>query len=476
MSMTRKNGETQPGIKWGPFTLRIPFVHTGFELPEFLQGLVVAAATGLALVPYLTSYFGLSFEEAIMMSMISSMLLCSGPILFGEPFAPGWVTPALPLVLGVVLTNDYATPEERFKVMAAMSIDFSIILLVLGISGLGKKIIDFMPMVLKGAIIMGAAIAALKRVFVDDAETYLNVMPYSMTIAMAVCLLLMFSIPVAKSKLTHPWLARLASLGLLPGFLLAGIIGIILGELHYTDADGASVIQMGLMNPIDSFMSLFQKVSPFSIGFPTLGMMLNPNVMGIAFVTYIILFGDIITGIEVLKSATPKRTDEKIEFSSTRTHISTGIRNLLMALFAPFFPTQGSLWTGVHVIIVKRWAEGRDSMDSLYSGISSYYVFGVPLLFLAFPLTTGLRPMLPIALALTLVLTGFACAYVAMSIPKNEAERGVVLLGACALAFFSPFIGLVVAVLATLLILGFKGAEGNAQGHHQGHFDAIRQR
>ncbi len=53
MALTRKDGETQPGIKWGPFTLRIPFVHTGFELPEFLQGMVVAAATSLALVSYL---------------------------------------------------------------------------------------------------------------------------------------------------------------------------------------------------------------------------------------------------------------------------------------------------------------------------------------------------------------------------------------------------------------------------------------
>ena len=134
-----------------------------------------------------------------------------------------------------------------------------------------------------------------------------------------------------------------------------------------------------------------------------------------------------------------------------------------MAIFGPFAATQGSLWTGVHVIIVNRWAEGRKSMDSLYSGISSYYIFGFPLLFLVFPITTGLKPMLPIALALTLVLTGFACAYVAMNIPKNEAERGVVLLGACAIAFFSPFVGLSVALVATILLLGFKDAEDNPE-------------
>ena len=158
----------------------------------------------------------------------------------------------------------------------------------------------------------------------------------------------------------------------------------------------------------------------------------------LAFIGYIILFGDIITGIQVLKGAAPNRPDEKIDFNSTRTHLSTGIRNALMALFAPFFPTQGSLWTGVHVIIVNRWATGKDSMYSLHSGISSYYFFGLPILYLALPLTTGLVPLLPIALALTLILTGFACAYVAMEIPRNPTERGVVLLGGAALAFFQP--------------------------------------
>lgn len=467
MSMTREHGKAQPGIKWGPFTARIPFVHTGFAGPEFWQGILVAAATGLALVPLLTSAaFGLTFEEAIIWSMISSFLISSGPILFGEPFAAGWITPALPLVLNLVMPEsipgvaegDVATSEDRFRLMTALSLDLAIILLVLGVTGLGKKVVDGMPMALKGALIMGAAIAALKRVFVDDAAANLNVMPVSMTLAMGICILLSFSIPVMRMKGNMPWLAKIASLGLLPGFLIAGIVGIIIGELSYTGADGASIIQTGIMNPIGPFTSMFEKVSPFSIGFPTLSLMFHPDVIGLALVTYVILFGDIITGIEILKGGIPNRSDEHIEFSSTRTHMSTGIRNVIMALVAPFFPTQGSLWTGVHVIIVKRWSEGREQMDSLFTGISSYYFFGVPILFLVFPITTGLRPMMPIALALTLVLTGFACAYVAMNIPKNEAERGAVLLGACGLAFFSPFIGLAVAVASVVFILGWKDA------------------
>lgn len=451
MAVQRADGEVQPGIKWGPFTLRIPFVHTGCELPEFLQGLLVAAATGLALVPVLTDHFALTFEEAVLMSFIWSFLISSGPIIFGEPFAPGWITPALPLALGFVVTDTFETPTERFQVMAALSLDLAIILLVLGVTGLGKLFVEWLPNPLKSAIIMGAAIAAFKRVFVDDAHKDLFVMPWSLSLAMGICLLLAFSIPVQKYKEKWWWLSKLASLGLLPGFVVAGIVGTWVGELSFVDDQGASIIQSGFMTP--PFASLYEKVSPFALGFPW-QQMIQPDVIALAFVGYIILFGDIVTGIEVLREAIPGRPDEKLEFDSTRTHLSTGIRNGIMALIAPFFPTQGSLWTGVHVIIVKRWVEGRQAMDSLYSGISSYYVFGVPVLFFYLPVVTGLSPFLPIALALTLVLTGFACAYVAMAIPTNAAERGLVLLGGSALAMFTPFVGMAVAFGATLLLLG----------------------
>ena len=37
-----------PGIRWGPFTARIPFVHTRAAWPELVQNLVVAGAPGLA--------------------------------------------------------------------------------------------------------------------------------------------------------------------------------------------------------------------------------------------------------------------------------------------------------------------------------------------------------------------------------------------------------------------------------------------
>ncbi len=55
MLRQRTADNSQPGLHWGLFTLRIPLVHTRIEWPELLQALFVAAATTLGLVPILTT-------------------------------------------------------------------------------------------------------------------------------------------------------------------------------------------------------------------------------------------------------------------------------------------------------------------------------------------------------------------------------------------------------------------------------------
>lgn len=432
-----------PGWRWGPFTFRMPFYHTKFYWQEAFQGLFVAAATGLALVPLMMEFFGLGFEEAIAVSMIHTTLIASAVIIFGEPYAPGWVTPALPLVLAYVL-GSYDDPVLRWQAMTALSLNFSLLLIVLGISGLGKKFVIWLPDTLKAGIILGAAIAALKRVFIDDAERFLFQQPIAITLACAVCLIFAFSLPMQKLKEKYKLFATIGALGLLPGFIIAALIGPLVGEVTYN-------IQWGILIP--PVGDAWQQMSPFVIGWPSLEMFLQG--IPLAIITYVILFGDMVTGNEVIRDGLTKRHDEHIDINPTRTHLSVGIRNGLMAVLAPFFPTQGTMWTGVQVIIVQRWKQGKHAMNSLHSGLASYYLMGVPVLFFLLPLLTGLQPLLGVALSLTLVLTGFACAYVAMSIPKNNTSRGTVVLIGAALAFFEPWIGLTFGVLATILLVGW---------------------
>ena len=99
------------GIKWGPFTMRIPFIHIKFRAPEFLQGLVISGATAFAAAP-LAMKLGLTFEEAIALSMVAGIFISSGPLIFGEPMAPGWVTPAVTIVMGLSLIH-ISEPTRR---------------------------------------------------------------------------------------------------------------------------------------------------------------------------------------------------------------------------------------------------------------------------------------------------------------------------------------------------------------------------
>ncbi len=442
--MNNSEKKSSDGFHWGPFTTRIPFKHFRVEWNDFLQGLVVAGSTALALIPLLMNFFGLSLEEAVAMGLLHSILITSHVVIFGEPYAPGWVTPALPLVLAFVL-GQIDNPQERFQMMTVLAIELSAILLFLGVTGLAKKLFSFIPQALKAGIIMGAGFSALKRVFVDDADKLFFNAPFATGSAILVCFVFTFSASFGQIKQNYPIVAKIAAFGLLPGFAIAAIVGPLAGEIQFD-------VEWGFVDL--AFASMWQKTSPLHIGWAPLELWLTA--FPLALVTYVILFGDLLTGNAIIKEAQPSRPDNPIDINVNRSHISLGIRNAVMSIIAPFFPTQGTLWTGVHAIIVQEWKKGKDRMESLHGGIISYYSFGVPVYFVFLPFVTALKPLMPIALALTLVLTGFVCAYIAQSMVKKSEEQGVAMITAFALVFFTPWVGISVGVISSLILLNHK--------------------
>jgi hypothetical protein len=449
MRKIRPDGEVQPGIKWGPFTMRIPLVHMRFSLPDMLQGLAVAGATALALVPYFQSLLGLSFEEAVIMAMIHSILISTSWMLFGDPYAPGWLTPAVPFVVAFITLPAYLGDHiSQFQAMTALSLNFAFILIVLGVTGLGAKLIKIVPNVFKGGIILGAAIAAFLRVTKDgDAANVFQSAPIAGTLGVVICLVFAFSKPLQALAINKRWLATILGFGLLPGFVIAGVVGFFTGEFQY-------IIRWEILDVSASATSLWAKASPFMIGWPPIETFLAS--FPLALITYVLFFGDVITGNEMIEQAQTKRTDEKLELNSSRAHMATGIRNVLMSILAPFFGTQGVLWTGIQVVLLKRWEQGRDKLDSIFDSIGSFYAFGLPILFLLLPLVSLLEPLLPLALAVTLVLTAFACAALALSLVQDSTERGAMVITAMAFSVFEPWLGLLVGVIVIAVLCGFE--------------------
>ncbi|MDA0755547.1 MAG: hypothetical protein O3A43_05880 [Proteobacteria bacterium] len=438
------NTTTNKGISWGPFTLRIPFIHIKFRAGEFFQGMVISGATAFAAVPVAMG-LGLSFEEGVALSFVAGTLIASGPIFFGEPMAPGWITPALPIVIAAFATkgqfNGVYDPAV-FQFMAAMCIEFTLLVFILGSTGWGKKLIQIIPNGLKAGIILGAALAAFYQVFVTDMDK-LMLQPISMAVAIILCVITTFSEPFKKLAQKNILFKKVGSLGLLPGFIIAALVAYFLKEVTFD-------IQWGFQVP--DVVALFNKTSPLVIGFPSFAMYLEA--LPLVIIGYTLLFGDLITATEVLNDGQKSRPDEPLDINLDRSHLSIAVRNFLGLLVNPFFPTQGALWTGVHVVVVERWKKGPKEMPSIFDGLGSYYLMGLPILYFTLPFITLMKPLMQMALTLTLILTGFACAYVAMAIPKKNTEMASALLIAVFITFFSAWVGLLVGILLSILVIG----------------------
>lgn len=75
-------------------------MHINFSIPEIIQGGLLSTATAGVAASLHMKFFGLPFEVAWAIALIQMFFLWAVPVLLlGEPYAPGWVTPALPLVL-----------------------------------------------------------------------------------------------------------------------------------------------------------------------------------------------------------------------------------------------------------------------------------------------------------------------------------------------------------------------------------------
>jgi|TARA_Y100001949_G_scaffold169869_1_gene170349 hypothetical protein len=462
------------GLRWGPFVARIPFIHIRFRAAEFFQGIAISGATAFAGVPIVMG-MGLTFEEGVAVSLIAGTLIAAGPILFGIPFAPGWITPAYPIVLTIFATMGYYSPSgveyqpETFQFMAALCIEFTLLVAILGMTGLSSKIVNNIPNTLKSGIILGAAVAAFYQVFFKEFDSRYMEQPIAMTVALTICILTTFSEPFKRLAASNRIFQKISSLGLLSGFLIAAAVAYIFGEATLGEVGGRKVyeegISFGLTFP--EVVKLFERTSPFSIGFPPLKMYLGA--LPLVIIGYILLFGDIITGKAILNDAEKERPDEPLDVDVNKIHLSIALRNFLGLIANPNFPTQGALWTGVHVVVAERWRKGPKEMPSIFDGLGSYYLMAIPLLYVWQPFIVFMGPLMGIALNLTLVLTGFACAYVALAIPKTNAEMASAFLIGLLIAFSGEqiwqfkiggvdanlFVALLIGILLSIFVAGF---------------------
>ncbi|MFB9935622.1 hypothetical protein ACFFLZ_17185 [Photobacterium aphoticum] len=433
--MKREHGKEQPYIAAGPFKIRVPFIHVGFEKVDFMQGLLLCAVC-LGMIPILQEYLGMPFEVAMTIVVINGLLYFLH-ITLGDPIIPGWITPAIPIV--ILYLNQYEIGPERVLALIAFQISLGVLAILLGVAGLGQRVASIVPDAMKSGIIIGAGIAAVNSVLVDGGR--FEQAPISIVICTGVGFYLLFSSHFKSQRNHNRFTQFLADLGSLPIILLAIVVGPLVGEIPWPQLEwGFTTLAFG---------ELFQNWTIFGLGLPPLQMF----VMGLPAVvsTYIILFGDVIQAKCLLEDAGKKRPDEKIDFNANRSNMIFGARNVLMGIFGPTITLCGPLAAAMQVVVCERFKLGPKTMDSINSGAISYR-YGTLVGYFLLPIVTLVKPVLGIALAATLLIQGFVSFRVGVTKSKTVNDLGIAGVMAAVIATKGAALGLGAGIILCLFV------------------------
>lgn len=433
----RSDGQEAPYYALGPFKVRLPFLHYRFELPDYLQGLLMCAVD-LAAIPLMVELLGMPFEAAIAIVMINGFLYLLHHIL-GDPVVPGWITPAIPLVMAYVQTYDMGV--DRVHALISFQMMLGLLSLVLGRTHLASKVVHMIPAAIKSGVILGAGIAAIAIVFKEGGR--FDQYPITISVAVGIAFYLIFSRHFSQLRQRGKLWGTLGKLGIFPIIVLAIITAPLVHEAPWPD------ISWGFTKP--DFVLMFSEYTIFGVGIPPFMMFLTalPTVLA----AYIVLFGDILQSKAILAEADAIRADEKIDYDPNRAHLIFGGRNFLMSIFGPDIVMCGPLWAAMHVVVVERYKQGKEAMNSIFGGSGSFR-WGTNTGLLLLPIVSLVKPILGIALALTLLIQGFVSVRIGIMEARSQRDLGIAGVIAAVLVIKGAAWAFAIGVILTALIYG----------------------
>lgn len=301
--------------------------------------------------------------------------------------------------------------------------------------------VDLVPESVKAGVLMGGGLAAVIGEFKDGGR--FGIYPISVGIGIIVAYFCLFSPIWANLRKKNKFIDMIGKFGMLPAIIIAVIVGPIVGEIAIPS------VQWWPLFKVPELGRIFKTLSPFAIGFPSVGTFLA--CLPTAIVTYIIAFGDFVTSEALITSADEARKDEKVIFNANRSNIVSGIRNTAMALVCPYTQMCGPLWAAVTAAVSQRYKEGPEAMESIWSGAGTFRIctfISVALI----PISSLLQPVLPVALSLTLVVQGYICTQLAMDMCRTDIERGICGVMGAVLAIKGATWGLAVGLILFFLL------------------------
>ncbi len=392
----------------GPFKVRLPFIHYRFELSDYMQGLLMCAVD-LAAIPLMTEFLGMPFEVALAVVMLNGLLYLTHHLL-GDPVVPGWITPAIPLLMAYC--SQFPEGPERVHALIAFQLMLGIFSIGLGMTGMARKVVSLVPSALKAGIIMGAGLSAVVTVFKEGGR--FDSFPWTISIAVGIAFYLVFSLHFQQLKKRNRFWWNFAKLGIFPIILLAVFVAPIFGEAPWPS------IEWGISKP--DFVTLWNEYTVFGLGMPPLMMFVTaiPTVLA----AYLVVFGDVLGAKAILGEADHIRSDEKVDFNPNRSHLIFGGRNAFMSIFGPDVAMCGPQWSAMQVVITERFKGGAQAMKSIYGGVGSFR-WGTNTGLLLLPVVTLLQPILGVALALTLLIQGYVSVRLGIMEARSQRDLGI---------------------------------------------------
>ncbi len=434
----REAGRPQPGIKTGPFTIRIPLIHHQLEVSELFQGIIMTA-TGLGLVALLEDLFGIPYEIALTIIIVQQLGYYLHQFL-GDITVTGWITPAVPLIMSFIAR--YPEGADRLRAYMAIQIVVGILFIVFGASGLASGIIRKIPASLKAGLIIGAGLSVLTGDYgITPSGLLYNDYFFVLVIGIPLVLVLVYSdrIKVLIRNKPRGFFARISKYGIVPGLLLVMIIAAVSGEASL------SKIEFGFFIP--RFGEMVEGWSLFAVGPPTLEMFLSS--IPVAFAAYIMALGGTVLQAETAEEAAQHRPDEDMGFDSGRLSLITGIRNLIHGVLAPNGGLAGPNWAAMNMLIARRYEQGKDAMYSFIGASASFNMIRV-IMMTFLPLITFILPFRVPILCVVMMLQGFACFSMGLKIADSRMRRSVAVLIAVILAYYGASRAILLGVVLSL--------------------------
>ncbi|NMA93553.1 MAG: hypothetical protein GX975_02705 [Clostridiales bacterium] len=452
----REYGAEQPGIKVGPFMIRLPLIHHEWQWTEFFAAMFLGVAclgAGTATTmtvfglddPVNQAAFGLSENGTFLMSLTFGIMnACCYylPSLLGDPVVPGWITPSLPLTISYLSqwpVPNFATGDvSRVHAHIALQMLVALFFLVMGVTGIGRKLIENIPNSIKAGIVLGAGVTAGINVI----NARMPKAPWTVLVAVLMSYFFLFNTSFAKLAKKSRFWGTVRNQGIVP----AQVFSIILAPIIFKEIP-LPTIQWGITPFNLGFV--MERFTIFGIGFPDASFFISALPM--ALTVYIIAFSDFVLASELVSDATATRPDETVIFDAGRSNLVSFLRNAIMSLFAPWVPMCGPLWASGLLTITERYKRGYKTMRTYWGGVCTFRAATV-ISVLILPVVTLIRPAFAIFFGITMAVQAFACGNIGMRMCNTANERGIACVMASVLCVKSPGWGLLAGIVLWLLI------------------------